>query len=52
MEESPKLPYGYFGMVPYVLFLNRHFRATMAAELRRKKLGPFAAEGRARAATA
>ena len=52
MDESPKLPFGYFGMVPYVLFLNGHFRATMTAELRRTGLGPFAADRKAKAAGA
>ena len=41
-EDSPKLPMGYFAMVPYVLFFNPHFRRTMTAELKGKGLGPFA----------
>jgi alkane 1-monooxygenase len=41
-DQSPKLPYGYFGMVEMVLFANRKFRDAMTAELRRTKLGPFA----------
>lgn len=41
-EESPKLPTGYFGMVTMVFVQNRRFRKLMTAELRRRKLGPFA----------
>jgi alkane 1-monooxygenase len=41
-EESPKLPHGYLGMFPLVLGSNRRYQALMTAELRRKKLGPFA----------
>lgn len=41
-DASPKLPYGYFGMVEMVLFANTRFRETMAAELERTGLGPFA----------
>ncbi len=41
-DESPKLPYGYFGTVTWLIFANRSFRAAMAAELERRKLGPFA----------
>jgi len=41
-EESPKLPYGYFGMVEMALVKNQEFRDVMTAELRRRKLGPFA----------
>jgi alkane 1-monooxygenase len=41
-EESPKLPSGYFGTVDMVLLRNRKFREQMAAELERRKLGPFA----------
>jgi alkane 1-monooxygenase len=44
-QESPKLPSGYFGMVPLVLARNRRFQRLMTAELRRRKLGPFAEEG-------
>jgi alkane 1-monooxygenase len=42
MEESPKLPYGYFGTVLMVLFRNRTLQRIMTAELARKRLGPFA----------
>jgi alkane 1-monooxygenase len=41
-EESPKLPTGYFGMVTMVFVQNERFRRLMTAELRRRKLGPFA----------
>lgn len=41
-DDSPKLPRGYFGMVVMVLFDNRGFRQRMTAELRRRRLGPFA----------
>ena len=41
-EESPKLPYGYFGSVVMALFRNARFRERMTAELERVKLGPFA----------
>ncbi len=42
MDDSPKLPYGYFGMVLLVLFQNRKVRRLLTAELERCKLGPFA----------
>ena len=42
-EESPKLPYGYFGTVALVLFRNARFRALATEELARRRLGPFAA---------
>ena len=44
MPESPKLPRGYFGMVPLAMVRNRKFRRLMTEELRRRGLGPFAAE--------
>lgn len=40
-EGSPKLPRGYFGMVPLVLARNRKFQRLMTEELRRRQLGPF-----------
>jgi alkane 1-monooxygenase len=43
-ESSPKLPRGYFGMVPLAMGANRKFRRLMTAELRRRGLGPFASE--------
>jgi len=42
LEDSPKLPYGYFASVLLAMFRNRRFRELMAAELRRRSLGPFA----------
>jgi len=42
-EESPKLRYGYFGTVVWLLSDNDTFRAAMAKELERKGLGPFRA---------
>lgn len=41
-EDSPKLPYGYFGTVLFLIARNRRFRAVMEKELRRRQLGPFA----------
>ncbi|MCW5890622.1 MAG: fatty acid desaturase [bacterium] len=41
-EESPKLPYGYFGTVVFLLVRNRRFREVMTRELERRRLGPFA----------
>jgi len=43
VEESPKLPSGYFGSVVMALFSNGRFRREMTAELERRGLGPFAA---------
>lgn len=43
-DESPKLPYGYFGSVVMTIFRNATFRAQLEAELRRRQLGPFAAD--------
>ncbi len=44
-EESPKLPYGYFGTVVLLLVRNARFRELMTEELRRRQLGPFAGSG-------
>ena len=41
--ESPKLRYGYFGTVVWLLWDNAGFQKAMAEELERKALGPFAA---------
>lgn len=41
-EDSPKLPTGYLAMFWLVLARNRRFQKLMTAELRRRKLGPFA----------
>lgn len=40
-EESPKLRYGYFGTVVWLMFDNDSFRRAMAKELERRQLGPF-----------
>ena len=40
-EDSPKLRYGYFGTVVWLMFRNQSFRTAMEAELRKRKLGPF-----------
>ena len=42
-DESPKLPYGYFGTVVLALFTKRRLRHLLTAELERRRLGPFAA---------
>jgi alkane 1-monooxygenase len=41
VDESPKLPGGYYAMVALAQMRNRTFRALMTEELRRTKLGPF-----------
>ncbi len=41
-EETPKLPYGYFGMVVLAMMNNRKFIRLMTEELERRRLGPFA----------
>lgn len=41
-EESPKLPYGYFGMVLLVWTRNDLAQRMLTSELRRRDLGPFA----------
>ena len=41
-EESPKLPYGYFATVWLALFGKNRLRRLLAAELERRRLGPFA----------
>lgn len=43
-EESPKLPYGYFGTTFLTLFGKKHLRRLLTAELERRQLGPFAVE--------
>ena len=41
-DESPKMPYGYWGMVLTALFLgDRHIIEPMDAELRERRLGPY-----------
>lgn len=41
VPESPKLPTGYFGMVPLAILRNRRFQRRMGAELERRGLGPY-----------
>ncbi len=41
-EESPKLPYGYFGTTFMTIFVKRRLRRLLTAELERRQLGPFA----------
>lgn len=41
-EASPKLPYGYFGMVLMTQLQNGHLIRMLTDELRRRRLGPFA----------
>jgi len=40
-QESPKLPYGYFAMVFFTVFMNQHFQLLLTRELRKQGLGPF-----------
>jgi len=42
-DESPKMPYGYWGTVIMALFRNHSYRATVDAELKARSLGPYAA---------
>jgi len=46
-EESPKLPYGYFGSVVMAIFRNGTFRAHLTRELERRRLGPFESDAAA-----
>lgn len=41
-EESPKLPYGYFGTTLLTLFARKRLRRLLTQELERRELGPFA----------
>jgi len=41
VDESPKLPWGYYAMVDMAQRRNKKFRELMTAELQRRKLGPF-----------
>jgi len=43
-EESPKLPYGYFGTTLLTLFARRRLSRLLTNELERRELGPFARE--------
>jgi len=51
-QESPKLPFGYFGMVFLVWARNDLVKRMLTKELRRKRLGPFAATTSVEAAAA
>lgn len=42
VEESPKMPHGYWGMVVRALFDNRRLMVALDAELARVRLGPHA----------
>jgi alkane 1-monooxygenase len=44
VDESPKLPGGYYAMVTMAQLRNGRFRALMTEELRRRALGPFQTE--------
>ncbi len=52
VPESPKLPAGYFGMVPLAILRNRRFQRLMADELQRRGLGPHREAGRSAGAPA
>lgn len=43
-DETPKLPRGYFGMVPLAVVSNNRFQKLMTEELKRRRLGPFTEE--------
>lgn len=43
-DNSPKLPYGYFGMVVTAVARNNKFQELMTEELKRRQLGPFRPE--------
>lgn len=51
-EESPKLPYGYFGTVVFLIARNEEFVRVMTRELERRRLGPFAPVAATEPATA
>ncbi len=40
-DESPKMPYGYWGMVVNAIFRNANLQRLLTDELRRTGLGPF-----------
>lgn len=48
-EDSPKLPYGYFGTTVMTLFAQKRLRRLLGAEFERRRLGPFAPEATAAA---
>ena len=41
-NDGPRLPYGYFGMAFLAKSFNKRYQALATAELRARKLGPFA----------
>ena len=43
-DESPKLPYGYFGTTLLTLFAKNRIRRLLTTELERRQLGPFASD--------
>jgi len=40
-EESPKMPYGYYGTILLAMFRNTRYQEYAKAELERRGLGPF-----------
>lgn len=40
-EESPKMPYGYYGTILLAMFWNTRYQEHAKAELERRGLGPF-----------
>lgn len=42
LDEAPLLPYGYIGMVDFVIERNDEFQELASQELARRRLGPFA----------
>jgi alkane 1-monooxygenase len=49
-EETPKMPYGYYGTILLAMFRNERFQELATQELERRKLGPFREERSAEAA--
>jgi alkane 1-monooxygenase len=50
-EETAKMPAGYYGTILLAMVRNKRYRALATAELKRKRLGPFRAEGEPQVAT-
>ncbi len=42
VDQSPKLPYGYFAMIFFTVFQNKRFRAMATQELQKSNIGQFA----------
>jgi alkane 1-monooxygenase len=40
-EESPKMPYGYYGTILLAMFWNTRYQEHVKAELQKRGLGPF-----------